>query len=567
MANENYKDEDPFLMLGEGVPVESLNLFVLMGGLLDGWVDISIPGKLHEGIWNSDETPQKAYFCKFTLQNMTGTNNGTSLVFNTGQGCIIKSEIFLQMLDQVEKLQFQGTGLANLQVNVLKNYPSGGPEDVIIEDLDFSDPIVEILDSQMKDDSFYLELVATDNITLNNIILTIKTKKLPGEVALNPPIADGITPGLISNETYEQIYTNKDDILTKLNTSLVASTPTLSNKVQTKAELDSLAALKLNLDLVASTPTLSNKVQTKAELDALAALKVDKITGKGLSTQDFSTALKTKLENLGSDDVINESGVTGAAVTNALNQLKSQVDALTATMEARKHPIGFILASTSSINPATSLGYGTWERYAQGRVLVSEGGGFAAGATGGNKEITLAVNQLPSHKHNVAIPSSGGSETSTKTGLKTANDGSGLSNMGGGGWTGGGDAGNTGESSPSTNSTGVHSHILEYKNDAGIGGSGSRVRDPQYESDGTFNTGTQGLHSHTVNSHSHSIPLHQHSIAAHTHGTPAHQHNVNDHSHTVPNHTHTVSEDNIGSAAAVNIMPPYIVVYMWKRVS
>ena len=312
MVNENYKDEDPFVMLGEGITAESLNLFVLMGGLLDGWVDISIPSKLHYGAWNSDETPQKAYFCKFTLQNMTGTNNGTSLVFNTGQGCIIKSEIFLQMLDQVEKLQFQGTGLANLQVNVLKNYPSGGPEDVIIEDLNFSDPVVEILDSQMKDDSFYLELVATGNITLNNIILTIKTKKLPGEVALNPPIADGITtPGLISNETYEQIYTNKDDILTKLNTSLVA-TP----------------------------PTVSNKVQTKAELDSLAALKVDKITGKGLSTQDFSTALKTKLENLGSDDVINESGVTGAAVTNALNQLKSQVDALTATMEARKHPIG-----------------------------------------------------------------------------------------------------------------------------------------------------------------------------------------------------------------------------------
>jgi hypothetical protein len=470
------------------------------------------------------------------------------------------------MLDQVEKLQFQGTGLTNLQVNVLKNYPSGGSEDVIIENLDLSDPVVEILDSQMRDDSFYLELVATGNITLNNIILTIKTKKLPGEVALNPPIADGITPGLISNETYQQIYTNKNDILTKLNTSLVATPPTTNNKVQTKAELDSLAALKLDLNLVASTPTTNNKVQTKAELDSLAALKVDKITGKGLSTQDFTTLLKTKLENLGSNDVINNSGVTGAAVTNALNQLKSQVDALTATIEKRKHPIGYILSSTSSTNPATSLGYGTWERYAQGRVLVSEGGGFAAGATGGNKEITLAVNQLPSHKHNVAITSSGESTTSTKTDLKTATGGASITGSDGSGTSGSAGSGSTGSTAPTTNSTGNHNHTLSYHNDSyGVSGNYARVRDPDYEIDGTFQSGSAGSHSHTVNSHSHTISNHTHSIPAHTHSTPAHQHNVNDHSHTIPNHTHTVTEDNIGSAAPVNIMPPYIVVYMWRR--
>ena len=37
---------------------------------------------------------------------------------------------------------------------------------------------------------------------------------------------------------------------------------------------------------------------TKAEIDSKVSGKVDKVTGKGLSTNDFTTALKTKLEGL-----------------------------------------------------------------------------------------------------------------------------------------------------------------------------------------------------------------------------------------------------------------------------
>lgn len=39
-------------------------------------------------------------------------------------------------------------------------------------------------------------------------------------------------------------------------------------------------------------------VYNKTEVDNLLAAKVDKIEGKGLSTEDFTTELKTKLEGL-----------------------------------------------------------------------------------------------------------------------------------------------------------------------------------------------------------------------------------------------------------------------------
>lgn len=57
-------------------------------------------------------------------------------------------------------------------------------------------------------------------------------------------------------------------------------------------------------------------------------------------------------------------------------------------------PIGAIFSSTSSSNPATSLGFGTWTAFGEGRVLVGAGSGFAGGATGGSADAVV-----PSHTH------------------------------------------------------------------------------------------------------------------------------------------------------------------------
>lgn len=452
MANEDYRSGDPFVMKGEGLPVESLNNFILTGGLFLGHGGVEVPEHFKNGVWNSQETPQKARFCKFTLQNMTGTNNGQTLQFNTGEGCVIKAEIFLQMLEKVEKIQFNGTGLEGLQVNVLKNYPSGAGGDVIIEYLDLNNPSVNILASQLENDSFYLELIAeASNITVESIGLTVKTSR----------------------------FGEGEDI--------------------------------------------------------------------GLST----------------DHVVNDSTVVGVDATDAFNELKSKVEALTSLMETRKHQIGTILPTTSSVNPATQLGYGTWERYAQGKVLVGEGGGFAAGATGGNKEITLSVNQLPSHKHNVAVTSSGGS-TSGASAPNTNSSGGSTSGSSGILYTSSSDPYRTGFSSPKTNTTGAHTHAISRQHDAEYGG-GSQPRPHSAGADTTQRTSSDGAHSHTVNDHDHAIGPHGHKIDPHSHSTPNHSHTVASHTHATPNHTHTVTENNVGSAAPVNIMPPYVVVYMWRR--
>jgi hypothetical protein len=66
-------------------------------------------------------------------------------------------------------------------------------------------------------------------------------------------------------------------------------------------------------------------------------------------------------------------------------------------------PIGAIFLSVLATNPVTTLGYGSWTRFGQGRMLVGVNEGEAEFATaqqvGGAKTHTLALTEMPRHNH------------------------------------------------------------------------------------------------------------------------------------------------------------------------
>ena len=61
------------------------------------------------------------------------------------------------------------------------------------------------------------------------------------------------------------------------------------------------------------------------------------------------------------------------------------------------HPIGSIYSSTAATSPADLFG-GTWERI-KGVFIWGIDDDETAGVTGGEKEHTLTVNEMPSHSH------------------------------------------------------------------------------------------------------------------------------------------------------------------------
>ena len=67
------------------------------------------------------------------------------------------------------------------------------------------------------------------------------------------------------------------------------------------------------------------------------------------------------------------------------------------TYSGNPYPVGAIYISTVDTSPASLFG-GTWERL-KDRFLLAAGDTYAAGATGGEAEHTLTVNEMPQHNH------------------------------------------------------------------------------------------------------------------------------------------------------------------------
>lgn len=82
---------------------------------------------------------------------------------------------------------------------------------------------------------------------------------------------------------------------------------------------------------------------------------------------------------------------------------------------AALHPVGSIYTSTSATNPGTALGFGTWVAFGAGRVMIGDGGGFSAGATGGSADAIVV-----SHDHSFSATTNTASLTGTLEASKPA---------------------------------------------------------------------------------------------------------------------------------------------------
>lgn len=112
---------------------------------------------------------------------------------------------------------------------------------------------------------------------------------------------------------------------------------------------------------------------------------------------------------------ITNSNITDVRIPVKLSDHLLSSESLMQSVGPLLYPVGSIYTNSSdSTNPATLLGFGTWSRFAQGRVLVSIDGGDSdfggVGQTGGSKAVTLTEAQMPNHDHGVDAPYT---ETST----------------------------------------------------------------------------------------------------------------------------------------------------------
>ena len=174
------------------------------------------------------------------------------------------------------------------------------------------------------------------------------------------------------------------------------------------------------------------------------------------------------------------------------------------------YPIGSIYISINNVNPSTLFG-GTWEQI-KDTFLLSAGDTYAGSTTGGSATM--------SHTHTQVQTTSGGPSNNTSGGPSNNTSGSTAITV---------------AQMPSHNHT-YQDWVQVY----GQGGSAywaARVKDGNDPRFATNSTGSGQGHTHTLSSHTHSLQ----------------------------SHTHTTSATTTGGASNDNNMPPYLVVYMWKR--
>ena len=202
------------------------------------------------------------------------------------------------------------------------------------------------------------------------------------------------------------------------------------------------------------------------------------------------------------------------------------------------YPVGTIYTSTVATNPASTFGFGTWEAFGAGKVLVGQDTGDTSfdtlGETGGSKNAIVVE-----HTHTVSASGTtegGGSHSHTFSGTSSA----------------------VGDHTHTIYNAGSHSHgITQWTGSA----------DDSQDTGGTytgmcnslpFTAYPAGVVISTAGDHSHSMG-----------GAGSHSHTYSGTTSTASTHTHTVTVTgtaaSTGSSGTNANLQPYVVVKMWKR--
>lgn len=115
------------------------------------------------------------------------------------------------------------------------------------------------------------------------------------------------------------------------------------------------------------------------------------------ATMPDGSALAANAFRIGSNVLCSLNGTALTVYTNPT----IDVNAVKTTILQAVFPVGSIYTNVSdSTNPATTLGFGTWERV-QGQFILGASATYAAGSTGGEETHVLSIEEMPSHQHEI----------------------------------------------------------------------------------------------------------------------------------------------------------------------
>jgi len=161
--------------------------------------------------------------------------------------------------------------------------------------------------------------------------------------------------------------------------------------------------------------TKSTNFASKDSLPAGDALKIVKGTEIDTEFANIATAVATKADLASPTFTGTPLAPTASAGTNTTQIATTSftTSAIAAALQVI-YPVGCIYTTTVSTSPNTVFGFGTWSAFGAGRVLISAGGGYSAGATGGSAD-AIVVSHTHTYSATTGAMSANASHTHTAT--------------------------------------------------------------------------------------------------------------------------------------------------------
>ncbi|GLI12418.1 hypothetical protein MARBORIA2_15080 [Methanobrevibacter arboriphilus] len=161
-----YDTKNPYPREGEGAYIEYTGSSMLLASMFEVIGAVNIPRNYQNGAFNDSEISQKAKFMNISLINLTGENDGDSIILNSGDSFTLDCIIYLALYNNLKIFRIDSSN-NDFSIGIYD------ANDIKIKDIQNNE---DLKNYNINNTEFKVKITANTSTIINNIHFEIVTK-------------------------------------------------------------------------------------------------------------------------------------------------------------------------------------------------------------------------------------------------------------------------------------------------------------------------------------------------------------------------------------------------------